>query len=285
LPQYIGVEKAMLLGMLLGIGANLLPKANASKIVITRLAIILSNLVSKFLSSIFIPLLPIYVFGFCLKLSFDHALIHLFYQYGQIFLFSLVIVLVYLVALYIIGAGGNFKLAISNIKMMLPAGLTAFSTMSSAATMPLTLSCAEKIAEDKNFVDLTIPSTANIHMLGDDLTIVITSMTLLSVFGMSWPDLSHFIPFAFAFSLAKLSCVGIPGASVLVILPVLQGYLGFTPEMISILTIIYTLQDPFGTAANVMGNGAFAVLLEKIFKRIKSVKLTNKTRESYDSTL
>ena len=150
---------------------------------------------------------------------------------------------------------------------MMPAGLTGFSTMSSAATMPVTLACVEKTTKDRQFTNLLIPATTNIHMLGDDLTLMITSMTLLSVFGIPWPDLVHFLPFALAFSLAKLSCVGIPGASVLVILPVLQSYLGFTPEMISVVTTIYVLQDPFGTCANVMGNGAFALLIHRLVKR------------------
>ena len=104
-------------------------------------------------------------------------------------------------------------------------------------------------------------------MLGDDLTLVITSMTLLSLFGMPWPDAAAIIPFVIAFSLAKLSCVGVPGASVLVILPALQNYLGFTPEMVSIVTTLYVLQDSFGTAANVMGNGAFALIIQKLFYR------------------
>jgi len=180
-----------------------------------------------------------------------------------------VLVVSYIAILYLIGAKGKVLQAVSNVQSMLPAGLTGFSTMSSAATMPVTLQCTEETTKDRNFTDLIIPTTANIHMLGDDLTIVITAMTLLSLFGMPWPDYSTFIFFAFAFSIAKLSCVGVPGASVLVVLPVLQQYLDFNPAMISILTTIYVLQDPFGTAANVMGNGAFAVIIQRIFAKIR----------------
>ena len=153
---------------------------------------------------------------------------------------------------------------------MAPAGLTGFSTMSSAMTMPVTLTCTEETTKDRHFTDLIIPSTANIHMLGDDLTIVMTALSLLAISGHSHPDLLTFIPFVLAFCLAKLSCVGIPGASVLVVLPVLQNFLGFTPEMISVLTTIYILQDSFGTAANVMGNGAFALLIQRIISPKKA---------------
>ncbi|MDP5370572.1 MAG: dicarboxylate/amino acid:cation symporter, partial [Pseudomonadota bacterium] len=218
------------------------------------------------LSKIFIPLLPIYVFGFCLKLSYDDALAHLFQQYGKVFFLSLSLVALYISALYLVASHANMRKAISYIKIMLPAGLTGFSTMSSAATMPVTLRCTQATTQDKNFTDLVIPSTANIHMLGDDLVILMMAMALLSIFGMPWPDFTTFTQFAFAFSMAKLSCVGIPGASVFVVLPVLQTYLGFSPEMISVLTTLYVLQDPFGTAANVMGNGAFALMLHSSLK-------------------
>jgi Na+/H+-dicarboxylate symporter len=266
LPTIIGAEKAMLIGIVCGLGLTFVHDDNLMKQRIQRASGWLNEKISIFLSKVFIPLLPVYVFGFCLKLSFDNALIHLIQQYGQIFLISLGLVAVYISILYLIGAGGNIKNAYSNFRNMLPAGLTGFSTMSSAATMPITLKGTEANTKDTNFTNLIIPTTANIHMLGDDLTIVLIAMTLQSVFGIAWIDFIHFIPFALAFSMAKLSCVGIPGASVLVVLPVLQTHFGFTPEMISILTTIYVLQDPFGTFANVMGNGAFAMIIQRIFK-------------------
>jgi Na+/H+-dicarboxylate symporter len=265
LPSFIGPEKAMITGIVAGLALNFISPDNHIRGVIQKVCTSLGNAIGIFLQKIFIPLLPLYIFGFCLKLSYDDALFHLFQQYGKVFLLSMFLVVCYIGLIYFISAKGNVRSALNYLKLMLPAGLTAFSTMSSAATMPVTLECVEKTTKDKNFSDIIIPSTANIHMLGDDLTIVLTSLTLLSVFGMSWPTGADFLPFMLAFSVAKLSCVGIPGASVLVILPVLQSYLGFTPEMISLLTTIYILQDPFGTAANVMGNGGFALIIQKIF--------------------
>lgn len=274
LPALISTEKAMALGILAGIGVSFIKDKYAFKEKAQKGSIYCSNLITLFLQKIFIPLLPLYVFGFCLKLSYDQALVHLFQQFGKVFVLSMLLVVAYLSLLYLIGAGGNVRQALSNFKTMLPAGLTGFSTMSSAATMPVTLVCTEKTTKDRNFTDLIIPSTANIHMLGDDLTIVVTSLTLLSIFGLPWPEVTVIIPFVMAFSLAKLSCVGVPGASVLVVLPVLQKYLGFTPEMISVLTTIYILQDSFGTAANVMGNGAFALIIQRVFNRMRVSNLS-----------
>lgn len=269
-PVLIGTEKAMLIGVILGVSISLLNEHSYWKRVSRSLSGKLNQWISWFLQKVFLPLLPFYVFGFCLKLSYDQALVHLFQQFGKVFILSMGLVVVYLCFLYLVGAAGNAKKAIENLKNMLPAGLTGFSTMSSAVTMPVTLSCTKTNTQDEELTNLIIPSTANIHMLGDDLTLVMTSMTLLSVFGMPWPNFAAFIPFAFAFSMAKLSCVGVPGASVLVILPVLQSHLGFSPEMVSVLTTIYILQDSFGTAANVMGNGAFALIIQRLLGWIKT---------------
>jgi len=263
-PFIIRTEIAMLVGIVGGVVISMLNEENRVKVVAQKIAIQLSDWIALFLQKIFMPLLPLYVFGFCLKLSYDQALIHLFQQFGKVFLLSMTLVVGYIYLLYFLGSGMSFKRTQHHLKTMAPAGLTGFSTMSSAATMPVTIVCTEKTTKDRNFTDLIIPSTANIHMLGDDLTIVMIAMTLLSIFGLPWPGFIAFIPFAIAFSLAKLSCVGVPGGSVLVVLPVLQTYLGFTPEMISILTTIYILQDSFGAAANVMGNGAFALIIQRI---------------------
>lgn len=267
LPRIIGTDKAMALGLILGLLISFLKDGNQLKKISQQFSEKFSQAISLFLQKFFMPLLPLYVFGFCLKLSYDDALLHLFQEFGKVFVLSLSLVICYLFLLYFVGSGGNLKKTFANMRGMMPAGLTGFSTMSSAATLPVTVTCTEKITKDRNFSDLIIPSTSNIHMLGDDLTIVITAMTLLSIFGMPWPETSTMLPFVFAFSLAKLSCVGVPGASVLVVLPVLQNYLGFSSEMVSVLTTIYVLQDSFGTAANVMGNGAFALIIQRIFYR------------------
>lgn len=275
LPKLIGTEKAMAFGLILGVIMSFLKEGNGVKEAARKFSDYFNDAVTLFLQKIFMPLLPLYVFGFCLKLSYDNVLVHLFQEFGKVFLVSMSLVSVYIGLLYFLGSGCDLKKAASNLKAMLPAGLTGFSTMSSAATLPVTLTCAEKVTKDRNFTDLIIPSTSNIHMLGDDITLVVVAMTLMSIFGMPWPDAAMILPFVIAFSLAKLSCVGVPGASVLVILPVLQNYLGFTSEMISVLTTIYILQDSFGTASNVMGNGAFALIIQRIFYRKKAAVVSS----------
>lgn len=272
LPKIISMEMALLIGIACGFGVSFIPDDKNFKLKMQRVAEFLTEGISLFLKRVFIPFLPLYVFGFCLKLSYDQTLTHLFQQFGKVFFLSMSLVSVYLFLLYFIGAGGDLKKTGTYLRNMLPAGLTGFSTMSSAASIPVTLACTEKNTQDTNFSNIIIPSTANIHMLGDDLMITLSGLTLLSIFGMPWPGLTAFISFAIAFSLALLCCVGAPGATILVVLPVLHHYLNFTPEMMSMITTIYILQDPFGTASNVLGNGGFALVVKKLFK----IKLESK---------
>lgn len=269
LPILISTEQAMFAGIILGILAQFL--GNKLHEQVTAFSNKANNIIRVALAKVFMPLLPLYVFGFCAKLSYDGVIVKLVTGYGVICCISIVLVLAYLFLLYFIGSGFSANNALSNIRKMLPAGIMGFSTMSSAATMPLTLQCVGETTGDKDFAGVVVPTTANIHMLGDDLTITLTAMAMLPVFGMSTPSIAVFLPFAFAFSFAKLSCVGVPGASVFVIFPVLEHYLHFSPDMISLMTTIYILQDPLGTCANVMGNGAFALLVQKIEGKYKSL--------------
>ncbi|MFX4377184.1 cation:dicarboxylase symporter family transporter, partial [Acinetobacter baumannii] len=91
---------------------------------------------------------------------------HLFKHYGNVFFLSLALIIVYILSLYFIATRFNVSATIKAIKRMIPAGLTGFSTMSSAATLPVTLQCTEENTKNRNFTDLIIPATSNIHMLG-----------------------------------------------------------------------------------------------------------------------
>jgi Na+/H+-dicarboxylate symporter len=272
LPKFLGTDRAMLIGFVMGLIVSFLPTTSAIKQGVIRYSLQARDKVTHGLQKTFIPLLPLYITGFCLKLSYERSISFLFEYYAPVFILSLGVILVYLGGMYACAGGFKVKRVVQLIHNMAPAGLTAFTTMSSAATLPVTLKSTIKNTGHEAHTNLVVPTTANIHMVGDDLTIVITAMTLLTMNGQPFPDFQTFLLFAGAFCFAKLSCVGIPGASVLVILPVLEEFLGFNSTLISLVTTIYILQDPFGTCANVMSNGAFAVMVNKLFGWIKLTK-------------
>ena len=117
-----------------------------------------------------------------------------------------------------------------------------------------------------------MPATVNIHMIGDSICIPIMAMILLIAFGHPIPTLIGYLIFAMTFVVTKFSGAGVPGGSILVMIPVLESCLGFTPEMTALITICYMLLDPICTAGNVIGNNLFVIHFNKLYGFITSRK-------------
>lgn len=267
IPQILSPDRTMLLGLSFGILFSFIkvPKVSAF---ISRMR----EFVNIALKRGFIPLLPLYVFGFVLKMAHEGSLEILMKNYGQVFLLTCALIIAFLCAQYLIAAEFNPKRFLSLLREMIPAGITAFSTMSSAATMPVTLAATEKNLGDPQFTQLVIPTTVNIHLLGDALSVPLIGIAMLMIAGFPLPTFESYLIFTFYFCLAKFSSAGIPGGGVIVLLPVLQSHLGLTPEMTSLVATLYILQDPIITATNVMANGAFALISHKICGKIRLVQ-------------
>lgn len=225
----------------------------------------------------FIPFLPLYVLGFVIKLARDGHLYSLIQGCAHTFLFICGLILAYLFFWYSAGCGFNMPKTFKAIKNMLPAGLTGFTTMSSSATMPVTLAGIEKNLKDPDFANFFTPATANPHMAGDGLSIIIIAMALLLMSGHELPSLSVFWVYALHYCLVKFSAAGVPGGGVIVILPVVQDCLGLDATLVPLLQTIYMLQDPVLTSTNVMGNGAFSLIAHRVLQPI--MRLSNKTQK------
>ncbi|MBP9752671.1 MAG: cation:dicarboxylase symporter family transporter [Proteobacteria bacterium] len=263
-------EYALLLGVIVGLITTFLQSHQQQKI--ARFLNKGKHNSTLILKKCFIPFLPIYVFGFVLKLHFDGALSSLLDSYGKIFCINLALIIGYVFVMYLIAARFSFKKTFFYIQNMLPAGLTGLSTMSSMAALPITLKATEDNTNNEEFSEFIIPSTANIHMVGDGLNIALTAIALLLMTRCDFPLFSTYMVFVLHYCIVKFSGVGVPGGGVLVILPVVQTYLGLNSELTSLLATIYILQDAILTSANVMANGAFAIIVHNVFKKIKLIK-------------
>lgn len=258
IPKLIANDKAMFAGLILGILGGIFKK---------KIAIIVANrlerLINLILSS-FTYIIPLFVAGFVIKLQFDGMMSMIVKDYALIFGIIAMAQFSYIGFIYLIA--NNFKiraLGIS-IKNMLPALIAGFSTMSSAAAMPLTIIGTEKNAANKDLARAIIPSTVNIHLIGDCFAIPIFAYAVLKNYGMAEPAFFDYLLFAFYFVLAKFSVAAIPGGGIIVMLPILEKYLGFNGEMMSVITALYILFDPVITCANVAGNGGFALVISKL---------------------
>jgi Na+/H+-dicarboxylate symporter len=213
----------------------------------------------------FIPLLPLYVFGFMLRLQHDGMFGLLVQGYGKVFALSMGATFSYILFLYGIAARFRWVPFKRMVEHMLPSGITAFTTMSSAATLPVTLTCVEKSLGRREYADFVVPLTANNHLIGDGFNIALASLALLWMTDHPLPGIADYGIFVVYYCIAKFSTAGVPGGAALVILPIVQTYLGLSPGLASLLTTLLVLQDPLITMVNVMGNGVFATLTARLF--------------------
>lgn len=262
LPRVIDPSYAMLLGMGLGFLFRVIHVP-----VLEKALFLMKEAINWFLQTVFIPLLPVFILGFTLKIKREGILFDLAAQYSQIFVFLWISVTLYVLFLYAIGTGFRFKPWIESIRNMLPAWITGMATMSSAATMPVTLASTEKNIKDPDFVRLVIATTVNIHMVGVSLGTALLALSLLTLTGHPLPDFWVYSNFVLYFCLARFSTAAIPGGSLLVLLPIVQIHLGFDQNLSSLITLIYILQDPLSTSANVMSNGAFAMIFHRLIRK------------------
>lgn len=217
-----------------------------------------------FLQKGFIPLIPLFILGYILNMQHSGLLNSIFQDYFAIITLIVVATFSYIIFLY--GLVSSFKIARWRLylKNMFPAMLTGFSTMSSASALPLLMEGAAKNTGSEE-VKGVVPISINIHLIGDCFSISILALTILVSFGYPLPSLEEYMIFTLFFVLAKFAVAAVPGGGILVMIPILEKYLGFTPEMLSLITALYILFDPIVTSANVLGNVAFAQIFEKIY--------------------
>jgi Na+/H+-dicarboxylate symporter len=235
-----------------------------------KLAIFCSRFANFTLQKLFIPVIPLFILGFILKLQYDGVLVSLFCNYAFIFMAIFITQFTYIVFLYGVSSYFNIKQWVKYIKTMLPAGITGFTTMSSAATLPVTLLATEKNTESVHIPRLVVPITVNVHLIGDCIAIPILGLAIMRSFNLGLPDLHTYFIFACYFVLAKFAVAAVPGGGIIVMAPILERQLGFNSEMISLITALYIMLDPITTSVNVMGNGSFSIIMRNIFVRFGS---------------
>lgn len=264
LPKLIANDKAMFAGIILGIILG-----SVKSRFVSQLATQIDWLVLKILGS-FAYLIPLFVAGFIVKLQYDGTVHIIFKDYTEIFAMIACALIIYISFAYLILNKFKLNNALANIKNMLPAAIAGFSTMSSAAAMPLTIAGAQSNAKNKDLARSVIPATVNIHLVGDCFAIPIFAYAVMKSYGMAEPSLYQYLVFVCYFVIAKFSVAAVPGGGILVMLPILESCLGFNAEMLSLMTALYVLFDPVITCANVLGNGAFSKLIDCIASLVKT---------------
>jgi Na+/H+-dicarboxylate symporter len=260
IPQIMTVMSALILALFIGLAAVW----TKAKLTITLLDEF-QKIIVAVVTTIIIPLLPFFIGCTFCGLAYEGSIT----KQLPVFLIVIFIVLIghylWLTVLYVIAGLYSGKNALNVLKYYGPAYLTAIGTMSSAATLPVALSCAKKAADDgtlrKDMVAFGIPLFANIHLCGSVLTetffVMVVSRILYGVF----PLPGDMILFCLLLGIFAIAAPGVPGGTVLASLGLIVSVLGFDANGTALMLTIFALQDSFGTACNVTGDGALTLIL------------------------
>jgi Na+/H+-dicarboxylate symporter len=265
LTPFLGVSEVMIIAAFMGM---VLGCMNNYKKPLFKIILGYQKFSQTFFEKVFIPILPLYVLGSILKVTHETDFSALLQIFGNMIAVIVIVQFSYIIFLFFLGSGKGFNKTIACIKNALPSAIIGFSTMSSLVTMPVTLRNVEKNTDNARIAKLTVNMTVNCHDVGDCIAIPMMMLTIIYATTMSLPALSTYFWFALSVSFAQFSGVSIPGGSIIIICPFLVKFFGFSNEMLSLIIVLSILMDPLCTAKNVMGNNAFAMIINRFFGRI-----------------
>jgi Na+/H+-dicarboxylate symporter len=269
IPSLVKNDMALLMGAAMGILGTFL-KIDCVNKVSEKL-----NVVANFiLKKVICPVLPLFITGFIIKMQHEGTLNLMIKDYALFLGIYGIIAYGYMFVLLFFLSNRNVSSAAERFKNLIPSILTGLFTTSSAAAIPVTIEGSEKNLKNKNLARFIIPTTANMHLLGDCIAIPTIGLALMVSFGYGIPTIGQYFIFTLYGVVTKFAGAGIPGGSALVFLPVLESVFGFSAPMLTALTAVYIIFDPIATSANVFGHGIFAMLFEKVCGKVfrKSLK-------------
>ena len=257
IPQIMPVMSALVLSTLLGL-ACVWTKAKT----LTNVLQEFQNIVLDVVKKVIIPILPFFIAATFCALSWEGSIT----KQLPVFLLVILIVLIghyiWLAVLYGAASAYSGRSGVEVIRHYGPAYLTAVGTMSSAATLAVGLECARKSKNlRRDLVDFVIPLFANIHLCGSVLTEVFFVMTVSKVLYGHIPPVGTMILFCLLLGIFAIGAPGVPGGTVMASLGLITGVLGFDADGTALMLAVFALQDSFGTACNVTGDGALTLML------------------------
>jgi len=264
IPPVMNVMTALVLAALIGLATAWVKSDEFS-----RLLDIFQKMVLELVKKILLPVLPVFIFAnFCI-LSYQGAVTKQLPVFVSILLVVIVCHYIWLSLLYGIAALYSRKNSLKVLKFYGPAYLTALGTMSSAATLGVALHCAHKSPVlRKEISDVTIPLFANIHLCGSILTETVFVMTVSQLLYGTMPNVFNLVLFILLLGLFAIGAPGVPGGTVLASLGLIISVLHFDEAGTALLLTIFALQDSFGTACNVTGDGALTLITDTYEKKI-----------------
>ena len=261
IPPLMNVMTALILAFTLGLGLAALDSHTLKDAIHD-----FEQVIIKTIKSAIIPLLPLYIFGIFLNMTHVGQVFSILTVFIKIIGIIFLIHLGILILQFTIAGGFAKKNPFKLLWTMMPAYFTALGTQSSAATIPVTLEQTRKNGVSEEVAGFAIPLCATIHMSGSTLKIVACALALMIMQGMPY-DFGMFFGFICMLGITMVAAPGVPGGAIMASLGLLQSMLGFGQEAQALMIALYIAMDSFGTACNVTGDGAIALIVDRIMGR------------------
>ena len=261
MPPLFGVMSALILSFVLGLALAAV-RGSAFRSVLNEFREVIMLVIRK----VIIPLLPLYIFGIFLKMGAEGTVLMVIGLFLKVIIVIFIMHIVLLFLQFCIAGTVAGKNPLVCLKNMLPAYMTALGTQSSAATIPVTLAQAKKNGVRAEVADFVIPLCGTIHLSGSTLKIVACAFAIAFMTGMP-TDPGLYSEFIFMLGIAMVAAPGVPGGAIMASIGIIGSILGFNEDMQGLMIALYIAMDSFGTACNVTGDGAIALIVDRIFRK------------------
>lgn len=260
IPPVLDVMTALVLAFVIGLGLSYQEKSSL-KLVIKDF----EKIIMQLITNVIVPLLPLFILGIFVSMAYSGQVFSIFTVFLSIIgvIFALHILL--LLLQYTIAGLFTKKNPIKLLATMMPAYFTALGTQSSAATIPVTLEQTLKNGVSEKIAGFVVPLCATIHLSGSMMKITACAMALMILQGVPF-TFTLFTGFIFVLAIAMIAAPGVPGGAIMAAVGILQSMLGFNEEMLGLMIALYIAMDSFGTACNVTGDGAIALVVNRVTK-------------------
>lgn len=261
MPPLMDVTTSLILSFILGLGLAVINGSYFKNVLIE-----FRDLITKLISNAIIPFLPLYIFGIFLKMGAEGQVASVLQVFIKVIAVIFVMHILLLLFQFCLAGAVSKKNPIKALITMLPAYMTALGTQSSAATIPVTLEQAKKNGVNPDIAGFVIPLCATVHLAGSILKIVACAYAIVWMLGLPG-DLSLFAGFICMLGITMVAAPGVPGGAIMAALGILASILGFDEPTQGLMIALYIAMDSFGTACNVTGDGAIALIVDKIYKK------------------
>ncbi|MCH2456168.1 MAG: dicarboxylate/amino acid:cation symporter [Idiomarina sp.] len=257
-PPLMEVMSALVLAFIFGLGIASTKAENLKKLSDQG-----RDIIELLLVKVIIPLLPLYIAGIFAEMAVAGTVFNTLKTFGVILILAVALHWVYITSMYIMAGIKTGRSPLFLIKNMLPAYFTALGTMSSAATIPVTLQSVRKNKVDNDVANFTVPLCATVHLAGSTITIVSCAVAVMVLHNsLAIPGFFIMLPFILMLGIVMLAAPGVPGGAVMSAVGLLGSMLGFGETAVALMIALYMAQDSFGTACNITGDGAIAMFVD-----------------------